>query len=98
MMLCNHLQPLLDLELSLGNTVAEKNEAGWEKCDLDFLLAKSFHTSEIAQRVKLGDSVKKSENMDAHYSENGELEFFCDSCKHMVRAPLGRIGTREYEL
>ncbi len=96
MKLCVHLQPILNLELAMGNSIQEHNEFAWEKCELDVLLKNSFHAEAIQQKILLALCVKEFENRDLHYTATGEVEYFCERCKQMIRAPFLRVNSREY--
>jgi hypothetical protein len=81
-----NLQAIFDLELHLGNTVAEIDEPAGDLCSLAVIFKKCMHKDEIESTLSLPPRVRWSENRDPHYRIEGGYK--CDETGHAILGPL----------
>jgi len=85
MKLSSTLQPIVDLEIQLGNEIDRVDEPAGTESPLAIVFKKALHMYEINQLV-LADSVYTWESTDPHYEK--EQGFACAKTKHLVSGPL----------
>ncbi len=79
------LQPIVDLELQLGNEIARIDEPAGTESPLGVVFKMPLHIHEATQLV-LSESVYSWESTDPHYEK--ERGFACKKSKHLVSGPL----------
>ena len=79
-----HLQPIYDLELSLGNSVVQIEEPAGSTCPLAIIFKNPLHRAEIESKVRIPPSVHWLESRDEHYSRDGEGAYKCDETGHAM--------------
>jgi hypothetical protein len=84
--LSKHLQPIYDLELSLGNVVLRAEEGMWSNCPLAIVFRDRLHFDEIAKGMKLPEGEVRWENRDTHYAL--EAGYRCKETRHSIAGPL----------
>lgn len=85
MKLANTLQPIVDLELQLGNEIKRVDEPAGTECPLGIVFKKPLHIRE-AKQLGLSESVYTWESSDPHYER--ERGFACKISKHVISGPL----------
>jgi hypothetical protein len=86
MKLSKTLQPILDLEVQLGNSVAHIEEPAGTTCPYAVVLKNPLHIKEINDLLGQSSSVEFWESRDPHYPiESGYL---CPITRHVVSGPL----------
>lgn len=85
MKLSTTLQPIVDLELQLGNEIARIDEPAGTESPLGVVFKMPLHIHEVKQLV-LSESVYSWESTDPHYEI--ERGFACKKSKHLVSGPL----------
>lgn len=83
-MICNHLKPVLDRELSSGNRI-ESEETGWSTAVLVVNLEKQADVQLYSEDLKDNINLEYWENNDQHYRIQGG--FFCKQCRHSLAWP-----------
>jgi hypothetical protein len=84
-MICEHLAPILDHELSKGNTVTGC-ETGWSAIKLAIHLERPMDTSFYEEYVRHVPCLEIWENSDSHYS--CQKGIICSKCRQSIAAPL----------
>ncbi|MFO0900180.1 MAG: hypothetical protein U0836_22320 [Pirellulales bacterium] len=64
--LCPSLQPILALELQLGNEIARVDEPAGALCPFAIVMRRPLHKPEIERSLKLGSGVEYWEFSDPH--------------------------------
>ena len=86
MVLSKDLQPIHDLELSLGNRVRRIDEPAGTKCPYAVVFEDALHLEAIREQLQLPESVKFWESRDPHYElGNG---YVCEITRHAVSGPI----------
>jgi hypothetical protein len=85
MKLSDTLQPIVDLELQLGNEIARIDQPAGTKSTLGVVFKNPLHFREAA-KLQLDESVYTWECNDPHYPK--EKGFACKNSKHLVAGPL----------
>ena len=81
-MLCEHLQPILDLEIDGGNKIRETHRDAYERCELLLELQKPF--SRLHDRGAA--EVTADVNRDPHYPIG--KSYYCTIHRQAIYAPL----------
>lgn len=84
-MICEHLAPLLEHELSEGNAVTGC-ETGWSAVNLAMNLEKPLDISFYEEYLKAMPDLEIWENRDSHYSVQKGI--VCNICRHSIAGPL----------
>jgi hypothetical protein len=83
--LCNTLQPILQLEIAMGNSIASIEAPAGSNCSFAIHLANKLHHQEI-KKLNLPNSVESWENKDRHYPlQSG---YACTKYRHSIAGPL----------
>lgn len=85
MKLSSTLQPIVDLELQLGNEIDRIDEPAGTESPLGIVFKMPLHLNE-AKQLALSESVYSWESTDPHYEK--ECGFACKKSKHLVSGPL----------
>ena len=83
-----HLQPIYDLELSLGNSVVRIEEPAGSTCPLAIIFKNPLHRTEIESNMRILPPIHWLESRDEHYSRDGEGAYKCNETGHAVIGPL----------
>jgi hypothetical protein len=83
--LCPSLQPIYELELALGNTVARVDEPAGSLCSLAIVFENPLHKSEVESSLSLSSKVKWWESRDPHYPI--EAGYKCEETTHVIAGP-----------
>jgi hypothetical protein len=86
--LSSDLQPIYELELTLGNAVARVDRPAGTECPLAVIFRDPLHFGEIHHRLKLPASVKEWNNADPHYPS--EAGFYSTTSKHALAGPAAK--------
>ena len=84
--LSKHLNPIVELELKLGNAVVRIDEPGGTHCPLAVVFNHPLHFYEIRKKLVLDEVVEMRENRDPHYDL--EAGFVCRETGHIVVGPM----------
>lgn len=90
MKLSPYLEPIYNLELSLGNEVERIDEPSWSNCPYGIYFKDKLHFEEIKEKLNLPPFIKYWENKDSHYSL--EAGFLCKETMHLISGPLVAKG------
>jgi hypothetical protein len=85
-LLSKNLQPIVDLEIRLGNSVLRIDEPAGTSCPLSVVFERPLHFKEIEKSLALGSSVTQWMCRDPHYPK--EAGFACGETKHTLAGPL----------
>jgi len=83
--LCKTLQPILELELSRGNTIESIDAPAGTRCPFAINLKKRIN-HEAVKNLSLANTVEKWENKDQHYPV--QSGYGCNKYKHLIAGPL----------
>jgi hypothetical protein len=85
MKLCEHLKPILDSEVTRGNTIREVEEDAWTNAIFVVNMKEKLDLEKDQSLVNSYLFVKSHENTDPHF----ELQrgFYCSKCKHSIAGP-----------
>ena len=86
--LCEHLRPVVELELKLGNTIKRVDAPAGTRCPLAVVFVKPLHRSEIDRGVAPAEPVIWHESSDPHYEIGGTAGYFCEEVRHFVYGPV----------
>lgn len=81
-----NLQPIFDLEVSLGNSVLRVDEPAGSLCPLAVIFRQPLHRAEVDATLRLASAVEWWENHDPHYSIEGG--YACEETRHAIAGPL----------
>lgn len=93
--LCPSLQPILALELQLGNEIARVDEPAGTECPFAIILRLPIHRTEIESSLRLGSDVEFWECTDRHYPQ--EAGYFSTVSRHSIAGPLASEPLTQYE-
>lgn len=79
---CNHLEPILNHELSIGNTIARIDEKMWSNAEYVVKFHNELDTEFISANIVLPSNVIYWQNNDSHY--DFKKGYFCKLCKHGI--------------
>lgn len=86
MVLSKDLQPIYDLEISLGNQVKRVDEPAGTACPYAVVFAEALHLESIQEKLQLPSTVKFWESRDPHYEiGNG---YVCEVTRHALSGPI----------
>ncbi len=86
MRLAHELQPIYDLEMRLGNSVAYIAEPAGTACPYAVVLKEPLHKDQIERELSLPETVHYWESHDAHYPI--EAGYQCMVTRHTVAGPI----------
>lgn len=86
MPLCSTLQPIYELEVSLGNSIKSIEAPAGTHCFYAVNFRKKLHLKVIYEQLLLPESVVEWSNKDHHYDL--QTGFYCNKFKHSIAGPL----------
>jgi len=84
--LSKHLNPIVELELKLGNAVVRIDEPAGTHCPLAVVFSHPLHFYDIKKQLVLDPVVERWQNRDPHYAL--EAGFVCKETGHTVAGPM----------
>ncbi|HSN90727.1 MAG TPA: hypothetical protein VLS93_05830 [Anaeromyxobacteraceae bacterium] len=86
--LCDHLRPVVELELRLGNMVKRVDAPAGSRCPLAVMFLDTLHRTEIERALRPSAPIGWLENSDPHYDLAGTAGYVCEEDRHFVYGPV----------
>jgi hypothetical protein len=85
---CDHLRPVVELELQLGNVIKRVDAPAGTRCPLAIVFLDVLHRAEIERVLMPSEPISWQESSDPHYEVGGTAGYLCEEERHFVYGPL----------